>query len=960
MAKKAIGYKDDDGNYGFRFTEDGRIFLGNTSDDIISVTGTLDVNGNLNVYNDVVVRNTTYGYESSVTHFQENFEGLSDGSTSDPSTSGTWTNGLGSKDGSSIDNAYGWIAEDTDANSSNTGPDNAHSGSIYVFTEASSRLNKYYALERIFTSGQSKLISKLSLYYHMYGANMGALSVYASGSYANSGGWIQLNIARDADGTPATASTISGQQHTAEDEAYKRAESDLDAYSGTDFSLRIIGLTGGDYPSDLAIDAIEFIPKRVTLNVSPTNISASVPFSGSTFSANSFHGSFYGSGTGLTSIPAGSLASDCVETAKILDSNVTTAKIADDAVTAAKIDSTASPTVAGLTLTGDLNVDSGTLFVDVSDADVRIGTTSAVSNERLQVRNTSSGYGTGIMITKGSSSGSEYLSFDIAGTDHACITAGAVSSGNCDLSFRTSDSSETERMRIKDDGKVGIGTDDPKNNFHVQKNAVTNADHDTQYNVATFEGDEARVQILAQDGGSNAATLALTNAPGSGANKHWMIAHRGPSASNKFEIGYLTNSDGDLDFSDSTTALSIDTSSNVTVTGDLFVNDYARIDALRVGTTSTDPGDGNLYIEGDITLAGGDIKDSGGHNRISFGNSSDMILKDYSGNTEVTIGTSTVTLQGSLQVNTDATVSGDLAVNGNITRCDDLTVTEDLAVTGETILSKRLYIDRSDTGHPIGIKANSSNGYGWYLKEDDSGDYWSCRYNTSNNRLEFVWKDDAGSDNADGSGGYIMPITFENLPVLMWTNELSFTGQHRCVPANESTTTQEFVQHVGKIVFATGDYKNFQTDEHREKPNINQCLPTIEITTMRNQKSVFGVVSNVEDPNEQRTHYAGNFVSMMGNIAEGDDRVYINSLGEGGIWITNISGNIENGDYITTCEIPGYGMKQDDDLLHNYTVAKITQDCLFDLNSTTYECEEIQHDNTTYRAAFVGCTYHCG
>ena len=52
----------------------------------------------------------------------------------------------------------------------------------------------------------------------------------------------------------------------------------------------------------------------------------------------------------------------------------------------------------------------------------------------------------------------------------------------------------------------------------------------------------------------------------------------------------------------STNHLRIDTSGNVTINNDLFVNDYARIDALRVGTTSTDPGDGNLYVEGTSTL----------------------------------------------------------------------------------------------------------------------------------------------------------------------------------------------------------------------------------------------------------------------------------------------------------------------------------------------------------------------
>ena len=52
----------------------------------------------------------------------------------------------------------------------------------------------------------------------------------------------------------------------------------------------------------------------------------------------------------------------------------------------------------------------------------------------------------------------------------------------------------------------------------------------------------------------------------------------------------------------STNHLRIDTSGNVTINNDLFVNDYDRIDALRVGTTSTDPGDGNLYVEGTSTL----------------------------------------------------------------------------------------------------------------------------------------------------------------------------------------------------------------------------------------------------------------------------------------------------------------------------------------------------------------------
>ena len=46
----------------------------------------------------------------------------------------------------------------------------------------------------------------------------------------------------------------------------------------------------------------------------------------------------------------------------------------------------------------------------------------------------------------------------------------------------------------------------------------------------------------------------------------------------------------------------------------------------------------------------------------------------------------------------------------------------------------------------------------------------------------------------------------------------------------------------------------------------------------------------------------------------------------------------------------------EDSILFNYTVAKITMDCDFDLNSTKYRCEQIG----PYKRAFVGVTYHCG
>ena len=69
------------------------------------------------------------------------------------------------------------------------------------------------------------------------------------------------------------------------------------------------------------------------------------------------------------------------------------------------------------------------------------------------------------------------------------------------------------------------------------------------------------------------------------------------------------------------------------------------------------------------------------------------------------------------------------------------------------------------------------------------------------------------------------------------------------------------------------------------------------------------------------------------------------------------NGNIENGDLITTSPIPGIGMKQADDLIHNYTVAKIVMDCNFQLDSKKYTCKEVMHEGKLYRMAFLGCVY---
>lgn len=182
---------------------------------------------------------------------------------------------------------------------------------------------------------------------------------------------------------------------------------------------------------------------------------------------------------------------------------------------------------------------------------------------------------------------------------------------------------------------------------------------------------------------------------------------------------------------------------------------------------------------------------------------------------------------------------------------------------------------------------------------------------------------------------------------------INFTGNHRVLKDTQQAWDQD---NLGKIVVSCGTYCNFDSTN---SVSINESLPIIKMSNSRNQKNVFGVISS-ENEEDVRTHSIGAFVSVYSKPFLEEGRVVVNSIGEGAVWVCNINGNLENGDYVTTCEIPGHGMKQDEDILMNYTVAKITCDCDFSLDNYDYICEEFEWEGTMYRRAFVGCTYHCG
>jgi hypothetical protein len=281
------------------------------------------------------------------------------------------------------------------------------------------------------------------------------------------------------------------------------------------------------------------------------------------------------------------------------------------------------------------------------------------------------------------------------------------------------------------------------------------------------------------------------------------------------------------------------------------------------------------------------------------------------------------------------------------------------------------------------------------------------RVNSTTGRLSFQFSSTSNINSYEEKG--YLQSTSSNYGLL------TFTGQHRNL-----LNTNIDSGSAGLIVSSTGEYINL---DNSLNITITESLPICALTTVDNDKKVFGVISDKEDTDTTRTQEAGAFVTPFSKANQNEQRMFINSLGEGGIWVCNKNGTIENGDYITSSSVPGYGMKQtlNENLLANHTVAKITCDCDFSLtkivkqklkvitstgadgNSVTnidydskgdvqYEDDldstgaqqmiykfdtrflqtdgtqlteteyttKVGQNETVYIACFVGCTYHCG
>ena len=189
-----------------------------------------------------------------------------------------------------------------------------------------------------------------------------------------------------------------------------------------------------------------------------------------------------------------------------------------------------------------------------------------------------------------------------------------------------------------------------------------------------------------------------------------------------------------------------------------------------------------------------------------------------------------------------------------------------------------------------------------------------------------------------------IPYQLASLPI-----NYSFTGQHKCVTSNVGLFDDRYI---GLIVSATGRINNIVRQYDYDISSTitgTNATPVVDLSSIPKDPKVLGVI--------------GDYERQVGNRQVGDQmwaceykdrRLCVNSTGEGAIWVSDKDGLIANGDLITTSVIPGVGTKQDDDIVHSYTVAKATMDCTFDpatvpvlkrIPTDTYDSERYMMNN---------------
>tara|TARA_B100001057_G_scaffold373108_1_gene377508 strand:- start:62 stop:1063 length:1002 start_codon:yes stop_codon:yes gene_type:complete len=204
----------------------------------------------------------------------------------------------------------------------------------------------------------------------------------------------------------------------------------------------------------------------------------------------------------------------------------------------------------------------------------------------------------------------------------------------------------------------------------------------------------------------------------------------------------------------------------------------------------------------------------------------------------------------------------------------------------------------------------------------------------------------------DGDGNGVAYVTCNSSGVTAWG---TFTGAHHGKILQSDSPTAAIKE--------TETFNENSASLHQNEYEVGSILVSVkgEITKDCDQAMHYFVTSSIFQDKRTLGVYGGQLEAHPNDVyitnddgsqrlsskAEEPHRHQTWSIGDGVIIVCSQNGNIEVGDYITTASgSGGYGCKQNDDILHNYTVAK--------------SLEDVDWSTESESTKKIACTIHCG
>ena len=176
----------------------------------------------------------------------------------------------------------------------------------------------------------------------------------------------------------------------------------------------------------------------------------------------------------------------------------------------------------------------------------------------------------------------------------------------------------------------------------------------------------------------------------------------------------------------------------------------------------------------------------------------------------------------------------------------------------------------------------------------------------------------------------------------------TFTGAH----ISQRPSGSDFSDwKPGMIVKSTGEIIQMPNSL---SGSLSMAWPVVDKTASQKDKAVMGVFTYLSNASVDNPNYStsSKYCGRMAGMDDNAPSINYNAIGEGKVLVTDTNGNIETGDYICSSTRTGHGEKQDDDIMHNYTVAKATQP--YNFTSASNDAD------LGYKSVLIACTYHCG